>query len=127
MGNGDTASQYNYKGAICATPSASLLTRSCTKTANTNTFNVGLLRYGEMFATQQKTSTNTTAINMWLITKYNSSGVRHVSNSGSASSIFPTSAYGARPSIHLISDVKFLPCSTSKCDGTEAYPYEVGL
>ena len=122
MGNGDSASYYNYKGAICASSDLNKTTKECTKTSNTNTFDVGLLRYGEMFATQQGTGFNN-SIDIWLITKYSSSYVRNVNNYGYGSYInSPTNAYGVRPSINLKSSIKIVLGS-----GTESDPYVVGL
>ena len=91
------------------------------KTSNANTFDVGLLRYGEMFATQQGTGYSN-SITIWLITKYDSSYVRNVGNFGGASRYLPTRTYGVRPSINLKSSIKIVLGS-----GTESDPYVVGL
>ena len=119
MGNG--GSSYNYKEAICASGDLNNTTKLCTKTSNTNTFNVGLLRYGELFATQQGTGYSN-SIFMWLITKYSSSSVRGVSNLGVAGYYSPSDTYGVRPSINLKSEVKILGGS-----GTELDPFIVGM
>ena len=116
---GQVGSGQSYKLGICS--SASGLTKSCTKTSRVGTFNIGLPRYGEMFATQQSGGYSN-SINMWLINRFSESYVWNVSNNGSSSNSSPTNTRGARPTVHLKSTVKILSGS-----GTETDPYVVGL
>ena len=113
-------SGYNYKLSVCANTTSGN-TKVCDKTTQTGTFNIGLPRYGEMFATQQG-SGYSSSINMWLMNRYDSSSVWSVGNSGNGSNHIPSTAYGSRPSIHLKSTVKILSGA-----GTELDPYVVGL
>ena len=93
----------------------------CDKTNDKGTFNIGLPRYGEMFATQQGTGYSN-SINMWLINRYSASRVWRVNSNGSGSNSDPTITHGVRPTVHLKSTVKILSGS-----GTETDPYVVGL
>ena len=118
----------NYKLSICANTTSGN-TKDCTKTTqvlpnstNTNPVYIGLLRYGEMFATQQSWGSQTSK-NIWLINRYStSSGVRAVDSNGNSFSNGPTYAYGGRPSIHLSSNVKILSGT-----GLPNDPYVVGI
>ena len=78
---------------------------------------VGLLRYGEIFATQQNASHTNTGI--WLITKYSSDYALGV-NSGSSGITSRLARFHVLPVIHIKSDVKILSGS-----GTELDPYIV--
>ena len=94
---------------------------SMTTTTTSTTAQVGLLRLGELMAGQQfdRSSNNT---NYWLLTPYSASGVRSVDNSGSANYGSPTSAYGARPSVNLKSNVVI-----TSGDGTKNSPFVIEL
>ena len=112
----------NYKGAICATASNTVTTADCEKTSSTWTGYVGLPRYGEMFASQQGIGYSSSS-SIWLITPYFSSHVWYVYYSGYASFNSPSSlAYGARPSINLLSAVKITGGTGLKND-----PFEISL
>ncbi len=113
-------SGYNYKLSVCANTTSGN-TKICDKTSQVGTYNIGLSRYGEMFATQQSGGSSNSII-MWLMNRYSSSGVWIVSNYGTGNSIYPTTSHGARPTLHLKSSVKILSGS-----GTEQDPYIVGL
>jgi len=110
----------NYKLSVCANTTSGN-TKVCDKTTQTGTFNIGLLRYGEMFATQQG-SGYSSSTNMWLINRYGSSYVWHVVDRGKGSNYDPTRSCGARPSINLSSSVKILSGT-----GLPDDPYIVGL
>ena len=110
----------NYKLSVCANTTSGN-TKICDKTSDKGTFNIGLPRYGEMFATQQSRGYSN-SINMWLMNRYNSSNVWLVSNNGSGLSSGPASTYGSRPTVHLKSTVKIISGT-----GTESDPYVVGL
>jgi len=112
-------SGYNYKLSVCANTTSGN-TKVCDKTSQTGTFNIGLLRYGEMFATQQGKGYSN-SIDMWLINRYSASSVWCVDDNGYGNSKDPIGASGARPSIYLKSTVKILSGS-----GTELDPYIVG-
>ena len=113
-------SGYNYKLSVCANTTSGN-TKVCDKTNDKGTFNIGLPRYGEMFATQQGTGYSN-SITMWLMNRYSASNVWFVGNSGSGNYNAPTNARGGRPTVHLKSTVKILSGS-----GTETDPYVVGL
>jgi hypothetical protein len=113
-------SGYNYKLSVCANTTSGN-TKICDKTSQVGTYNIGLPRYGEMFATQQGGwYSNSTA--MWLINRYSTSNVWLVNNYGSGGVNPPTIAFGARPTVHLKSSVKIISGT-----GTETDPYVVGL
>ena len=120
---GEINSARNYKLGICSTSTG--LTKTCTKTSQVGTFNIGLPRYGEMFATQQSGGySNSTA--MWLINRcvssIVSSGVWNVYNFGYGHDSNPVNTLVARPTVHLKSSVKIISGT-----GTESDPYVVGL
>ncbi len=108
----------NYKAGICSSVT-SATTKTCSK-LTPESFNVGLLRYGEMFATCQKTG-DVSLINMWLITPFSASDVWSVGSNGRASDYNPNYSDGVRPTLHLKSNIKILSGS-----GTENSPYIVG-
>ena len=116
---GEIDNTRNYKLGICSTPTG--LTRTCTKTSQVGTFNIGLPRYGEMFATQQAGG-YTNSINMWLINRYSATLVWRVHYYGYGNLGSPTTTNGARPTVHLKSTVRILSGS-----GTPNDPYVVGL
>ena len=116
---GEVGEGQSYKLGICSTSTG--LTKTCTKTNQVGTFNIGLPRYGEMFATQQSGGdSNSTA--MWLINRYSTSRVWDVSDNGYGDYYNPANALGARPTVHLKSSVKIISGT-----GTETDPYVVGL
>jgi hypothetical protein len=113
-------SGYNYKLSVCAnTTSGNTLV--CDKTSQIGTFNIGLPRYGEMFATQQAGG-SPNSIDMWLMNRYSTSNVWGVYNLGAGHGIGydPTDSRGGRPTVHLKSTVKILSGS-----GIESDPYIV--
>jgi hypothetical protein len=116
---GEIGSTRNYKLGICSTSTG--LTKTCTKTSQVGTFNIGLPRYGEMFATQQSGGYSN-SIDMWLMNRYSSSNVWSVYNRGTGGNYSPTNSSGARPTVHLKSSVKIISGT-----GTETDPYVVGL
>ena len=118
-------SGYNYKLSVCANTTSGN-TKLCDKTSDKGTFNIGLPRYGEMFATQQSGG-RSNSITMWLINRPSSLRVWLVYESGYAGGDTPTSTYGGRPTLHLKSTVKILACDSDICDGTQNHPYVVGL
>ena len=113
-------SSWNYKLSVCANTTSGN-TRVCDKTSQTGTFDIGLLRYGEMFATQLEYD-DSSAIDMWLINRIRTSGLWVVLRSGFYTERGPTDASGARPTVHLKPTVKILSGT-----GTELDPYVVGL
>ena len=116
-------SNANYKLSVCNNITSGN-TKECDKTSQTGTFNIGLLRYGEMFATQQG-SGYSSSIGIQLLTRnntYNLKYVWEVNNDGRGMSQRPTNAYGSRPSVHLKSTVKILSGT-----GLPNDPYVVGL
>ena len=116
-------SGYNYKLSVCANTTSGSI-KNCienSQVGTNNTFNIGLPRYGEMFATQQAGG-STNSIAMWLMNRYSTSRVWFVDKLGIGSNIYPTPAYGGRPTLHLKSSVKII-----RGTGTETDPYVVGL
>ena len=92
----------------------------CIKTSDAGTFNIGLPRYGEMFAIPTQLSYNDA---MWLINRYSTLAVWSVEGKGNDNSTTgPSNERLARPTLHLKSTVKILSGS-----GTENDPYIVGL
>ena len=115
-------SQANYKLSVCANTTSGN-TKVCDKTSQTGTFNIGLLRYGEMFATHQD-NISSNLLRMWLINRSSDKYVFYIDYYGNASSTstLTNANYYARPTVHLKSTVKILSGS-----GTELDPYVVGL
>ena len=122
---GDVERAWNYKLAVCKTASSDT-TKVCLGNAEKRvttafTGNVGLLRYGEMFSTQEGNGYSS-SIPMLLITKSGLLTVWRINNDGKVFSSSYDYPYGARPSLYLKSTVKILSGS-----GTELDPYVVGL
>ena len=117
-------SEYNYKLSVCANTTSGS-TKVCDKTNDKGTFNIGLPRNGEMFATQQGTGYSY-SVSMWLMNRHTSSTIWSVDRGGNGSNNSsygsPTNTYSARPTLHLKSTVKIISGS-----GTESDPYVVGL
>jgi len=110
-------SGYNYKKSICSTDTTDKVS-SCIKQTS-YPFMVGLLRYGEMFATQQGAGYNN-SISMWLITKRSPTNVWYSNGNGNGYYDSPTNTYGSRPTYYLKSEIRILSGS-----GTELDPYIV--
>ena len=112
----------NYKNSLCNINNTTETTKDCVKTTNIwNTGYVGLPRYGEMFASQQGNSYNSSSY-IWLITPYSSSYVWYVYNSGYCGGNIPSNTYGARPSINLKSNIVITGGS-----GTKSDPFTIAL
>ena len=94
---GTVGSGTNYKLAKYQDTTRSNLTTS------TTTAKVGLLRLGELMAGKFAGKFNTTTY--WILTPYDTSSVRLVSNDNGADSYSPTDSYGSRPSMNLKSNV----------------------
>ena len=110
----------NYKLSTCANTTSGS-TKVCDKTSLYGTFNIGISRYGEMFAAQQGGG-YTKSTNMWYMNRFDNLNVWHIYNTNALAHDAPTYTYGARPTVHLKSTVKILSGS-----GTETDPYVVGL
>ena len=113
-------SGINYKLSVCANTTSGKAS-VCDKTNDKGEFNIGLPRYGEIFATQQ-VDIHLNSINMWLMNRYSTSNNWGLSSDGSGGNDPPTSEFGARPTLHLKSGVKIISGT-----GTETDPYVVGL
>jgi hypothetical protein len=109
----------NYKTVICSVITET--TKTCPKISYSGEFNIGLPRFGEMFAAQQ-TFGNNSAKSMWLINYYSSAAVWIITVPNVCGSNIVTSTGNIRPTLHLKSTVKILSGS-----GTEQDPYVVGL
>ena len=118
----------SYKTTVCSTVSSDISIDGCIEngTVVSNISNedyVGLLRVGEMFASQTNDYTSSNAKSLWLITPYSSSSMRRV---GNGSGLYSGSPYGnadgGRPSINLTSSVVIKSGS-----GTKQDPFVVGL
>ena len=96
-------------------------TDTCTKTNQSGIFNVGLPRYGEMFATQQAGG-NVNSRAIWFINRFSESEAMELTTNAAFSAVEPTSNFAARPTLHLKSTVVIKSGS-----GTENDPYVVGL
>ena len=88
-----------------------------------NTFNIGLAHFGEMFSTQQKWN-NTSSHGMWLINRCSTIRACAINVVGSSYDALNriTSLHAARPTLYLKSTVKIKSGS-----GTEQDPYVIGL
>ena len=117
----------SYKTTVCSSVSSDVSIKQCIEngTIVTNTSSddyVGLLRVGEMFASQFGTGYSNSSY-MWLITPYSSSNVRSVNDLGYLYRNYPSSdANGVRPSINLKSTIVIKSGS-----GTKQDPFVVGL
>ena len=121
----DTTESDNYKTSICLDDTIEK-TSSCSKSSKI-VLEVGLPRYGEIFACQSgfgydlTTDTYSTK-NMWLLTRYDNTHVYFVQNKGNTAGYALSVSYAARPTIYLKSDVKIF-----SGNGTPSSPYVVGL
>ena len=111
---------YDYKLCICASATTDT-TSSCTKTSSSSTLDIGLLRYGELFATQQGNGSSNSA-KMWTITPFSSSSVLILDEKGLISGEASSSSFTVRPTLYLKSTVKI-----KSGNGTRNSPYVVGL
>jgi len=118
----------SYKRTVCSTVSSNVSIRECIENggvvSNTSSDDyVGLLRVGEMFASQTRDYTNLNASNYWLITPRESKYVRAVSAGvGLGAGMPEASSYPVRPSINLKSEIVIKSGS-----GTKQDPFVVGL
>ena len=110
----------NYKLSICSDETTDTV-KNCTKTSLIKTLKIGLLRYGEMFATQQPIDTSPT-IAMWLINScYHSATTSDpagytpcaINNNGTfifgnLNYEYSTTNLAARPTLYLKSTVKIV-------------------
>ncbi len=114
----------NYKRSVCSDTNfdTTKTIKDCidagTIATTWNSGYVGILRYGEMFATRQKTGDVRSITYMWLISPYSASNVWNVFVSGIGYSNGSTLTFGARPSYYLQSNVKIESGS-----GLETDPY----
>jgi hypothetical protein len=118
----------SYKTSVCSSVSSNVSVKQCIENGIvvTNTSSddyVGLLRVGEMFASQFGTGYSSSSA-MWLITPYDSSYVRLVDYSGNLNHVGSPSISnnGVRPTIHLKSTIVIKSGSGTKTD-----PFIVGL
>ena len=117
----------SYKTSVCSSVSSDVSVKQCIEngTVVTNTSSddyVGLLRVGEMFASQFGTGYSSSST-MWLITPYNSSSVRTVGYNGDLGITYPSiNSGGARPSVNLKSEIVI-----KSGDGSKNNPFVVGL
>ena len=120
---GTVATGENYKLSICkavSTDTTSIcLNDSAKRVTTTFVGNIGLLRYGEMFATRQSPGDISNVTYMWLISKVSTSWVWRVDKDGIGSGTF-SDWEGIRPSLYLKSSV-----AIQSGNGTELDPYIV--
>jgi len=119
--NSVSSARY-YKQSICATADSNVDVASCEKTTNVAIANIGLPRYGEMFASQITRKEKST---FWLLTLYTNNYVFGVGVDNNLSRNSSTNPYGARPSMYLKSNVVI--ASTNTGDGTYEHPYDIEL
>ena len=81
---------------------------------------VGLLRLGELMASQFDNYGNNT--NYWTLTPYSTSHMRIVGDDGNAYIISPSNAYGICPSLNLKSNVVI-----TSGTGTKNSPFQIEL
>ena len=113
--------KYDYKLSVCEMGYTGTI-KTCQKTSDQSTLDIGLLRYGEMFTTQFAESSST-SINVWLINRYLQNQIWYIQQGGRIyTTDYATDLYGVYPTIHLSSNVIILSGSGTKND-----PYVVGL
>ena len=94
----------SYKLSICSTYEANVTTNECTKTSVTGNFNVGLLRYGEMFSSQEGLGYSSSKT-YYLMNPFSASNPWVACNYGDAYGANPGATYAVRPTIHLKSEI----------------------
>ena len=93
----------NYKDGICSAVNTTDTIKNCTKTTNTWSGNIGLPRYGEMFASLRDENTS----DFYLITPFDSSKVWSISGTSSVSyNIDPSTSLSATPMFNLSASTK---------------------
>ncbi len=110
----------NYKLSVCANTTSGN-TKDCDKTNDKGFFDIGLPRYGELFAAQQS-SGSSNSMDMYLMNIHSGWMVWGIKPDGEATYFERTQLEAARPTLHLKSTVKIKSGS-----GTETDPYVVGL
>ena len=116
----------NYKLAVCANTTTGN-TKVCTKTSDAGAFNIGLLRYGEMFAAPQDGG-KISSISTYLMNRCTDTGnpdsasICDLRKEGYVGPTVTNQTRGAHPTVHLKSTVKVMGGSGTKFD-----PYLVGL
>lgn len=109
---------YNYKLSVCNSTDIESPTIYCMKTLEQDFFDIGLPRYGELFATNQVNQER-----MWLISRYsNNLPLIWIINYGLGDARNPDSMMPSYPTLHLKSYVKIKSGS-----GLPDDPYIVGL
>ena len=113
LGTVGSGSSYSYKNAKYTDTNMSGY-------ATSTEAKVGLLRLGELMASQFGRYGNNT--DYWTLTPYSSSFVHFVTGSGNANNDNPSIARGVRPSINLKSNVQI-----TSGTGTKSDPFVVTL
>ena len=117
-------SARNYKAYVCSNPSTSDNLKNCAKVSRVYNGYVGLLRYGEMFATQQPHPDKTVSP-MWLLSQMTNDTSIVVLNSYSnlvGRAIDNSDVKGVRPTLYLNPNV-----TISSGSGTISSPYEITM
>ncbi len=93
----------NYKNGICSTVNTTDTIKNCTKTTNIWSGNIGLPRYGEMFASLRDGNTT----DFYLITPYDNTYVWSISSTSSFSfNIDPSTSLSVTPMFNLSASTK---------------------
>ena len=111
-----------YKHSICDSSQLNGdTTKGCVKTSDSYYYNVGLLRNGEMFATQQ--GAYSSAKEFRLISAVNGSSATYaIKANGEMTSEAVTTSTAVRATLYLKGEIKIISGK-----GTEIEPYVVGL
>lgn len=110
----------NYKKSLCVNVSRSTLTNNCTKTSVKTTQKVGLLRYGEIFATQIMPAYSTNDI--FLITPTPNGAVQAITYNGFNYIEAKENGLYVKPSVYLKSNVIIV-----SGDGTKENPFIITM
>jgi len=122
VGSGSSFGNHHYKASICATVDAGVSMSACDEKATSTTASIALPRAGEMFTSH---ITRGSKASFWTLTPYSPLYVWYVYNYGTLLNNFPTSGYGARPSMYLKSNVVIASNNTG--NGTYEYPYSLEI
>ncbi len=94
---------FNYKNGICSTNNTTDTIKNCTKTTNVWSGNIGLPRYGEMFASLRDGNTT----DFYLITPFDNTTVWSISSTSSFSlNIDPSTSLSVTPMFNLSASTK---------------------
>ncbi len=123
--SGIVAHTASYKKSICETvnplENGGTLTQTCDKTTTTATAKIGLLRLGEIFATQIGDG-STSSSNIELLSPTAATSIHYVTSTGAISSQSVSNVTSTRLTFYLKSSVKI-----ASGDGTPSNPFTIAM